>query len=95
MELSEHTVNPGQPKCNTQDFELLKLLGKGGYGKVELVLNYYCSCAELQFVSCTKTCSRFDRTAFFLLVKVFLVKKVAGKDVGKLFAMKVLKKVCG
>jgi ribosomal protein S6 kinase beta len=36
VELSEHTVNPGQPKACPQDFELLKLLGKGGYGKVVL-----------------------------------------------------------
>jgi len=34
VELSEHTVNPGEPKASPQDFELLKLLGKGGYGKV-------------------------------------------------------------
>lgn len=57
VELSEDTVNPGQPKTRPQDFELLKLLGKGGYGKV------------------------------------FLVRKVcSGKDKGKIFAMKVLKK---
>jgi p70 ribosomal S6 kinase len=37
VELSEYTVNPGQPKASPQDFELLKLLGKGGYGKVFLV----------------------------------------------------------
>ncbi len=34
LELTEMTVNPGQPKTGPQDFELLKLLGKGGYGKV-------------------------------------------------------------
>jgi len=34
VELSELTVNPGEPKTGPQDFELLKLLGKGGYGKV-------------------------------------------------------------
>ena len=34
VELSELTVNPGMPKSGPQDFELLKLLGKGGYGKV-------------------------------------------------------------
>ncbi|KAF6203917.1 hypothetical protein GE061_002255 [Apolygus lucorum] len=32
--LSEHTVNPGQEKTGPQDFELRKVLGKGGYGKV-------------------------------------------------------------
>ena len=34
LELSENTVNPGQRKVGTYDFELLKVLGKGGYGKV-------------------------------------------------------------
>ncbi|KAL5017605.1 hypothetical protein ScPMuIL_007194 [Solemya velum] len=34
LELSENTVNPGQLKVGPQDFELLKVLGKGGYGKV-------------------------------------------------------------
>ena len=34
FELSEDVVNPGQPRTRPQDFELLKLLGKGGYGKV-------------------------------------------------------------
>ena len=34
LELTEQTVNPGQPKTGPHDFELLKLLGKGGYGKV-------------------------------------------------------------
>lgn len=31
------TVNPGQMKAGPQDFELLKVLGKGGYGKVSAV----------------------------------------------------------
>jgi p70 ribosomal S6 kinase len=56
LELSEHTVNVGEPHTGPHDFELLKLLGKGGYGKV------------------------------------FLVRKLHGKDSGKLMAMKVLKK---
>ena len=37
LELSEHTVNPGEPKTGPYDFKLLKLLGKGGYGKVRLL----------------------------------------------------------
>ncbi|XP_064460482.1 ribosomal protein S6 kinase beta-1-like isoform X2 [Ornithodoros turicata] len=56
IQLSEHTVNPDQEKTGTKDFELLKVLGKGGYGKV------------------------------------FQVRKLTGKDVGTIFAMKVLKK---
>ncbi|ODM87914.1 Ribosomal protein S6 kinase beta-1 [Orchesella cincta] len=53
--ISEQTV--GQHlKAGPQDFQLLKVLGKGGYGTV------------------------------------FQVKKCGGKDTGKIFAMKVLKK---
>ncbi|KAJ8680255.1 hypothetical protein QAD02_016042 [Eretmocerus hayati] len=56
VQLSEQTVNPGQEKIGPQDFELCKILGEGGYGKV------------------------------------FQVRKVTGKDKGRIFAMKVLKK---
>lgn len=34
VEICEETVNPGQPKVRPHDFQLLKVLGKGGYGKV-------------------------------------------------------------
>lgn len=34
FELSEQTVNPPNERVGPQDFELLKVLGKGGYGKV-------------------------------------------------------------
>ncbi|KAL3242026.1 hypothetical protein MRX96_021559 [Rhipicephalus microplus] len=56
IQLSEDTVNPNQEKTGPKDFELLKVLGKGGYGKV------------------------------------FQVRKLTGKDGGRIFAMKVLKK---
>lgn len=56
IQLSEDTVNPGKIKLGPQDFELKKVLGKGGYGKV------------------------------------FQVRKTAGRDANKFFAMKVLKK---
>ncbi|KER19487.1 hypothetical protein T265_11747 [Opisthorchis viverrini] len=36
VEICEETVNPGQPKVRPYDFQLLKVLGKGGYGKVFL-----------------------------------------------------------
>ena len=34
VQLSEQNVNPGQEKTGPQDFELCKILGEGGYGKV-------------------------------------------------------------
>lgn len=34
VQLTEQNVNPGQEKLGPQDFELRKVLGKGGYGKV-------------------------------------------------------------
>ncbi|KAK4875456.1 hypothetical protein RN001_011878 [Aquatica leii] len=34
VQLTEQNVNPGPDKAGPQDFELLKVLGKGGYGKV-------------------------------------------------------------
>ncbi|XP_012274950.1 ribosomal protein S6 kinase beta-1 isoform X2 [Orussus abietinus] len=34
VQLSEQIVNPGQEKTGPQDFELCKILGEGGYGKV-------------------------------------------------------------
>lgn len=32
--LSQEIVNPGTAKLGPEDFELKKVLGKGGYGKV-------------------------------------------------------------
>lgn len=40
VEICEDTVNPGQPKVRPQDFNLLKVLGKGGYGKVNFIISY-------------------------------------------------------
>ncbi|XP_058805393.1 ribosomal protein S6 kinase beta-1-like [Phymastichus coffea] len=34
VQLSEQNVNPGQEKTGPKDFELCKILGEGGYGKV-------------------------------------------------------------
>lgn len=32
--ISEQNVNPGRERVGPQDFELCKVIGKGGYGKV-------------------------------------------------------------
>ncbi|XP_052132488.1 ribosomal protein S6 kinase alpha-2-like [Frankliniella occidentalis] len=55
IELGE-VVKEGHDKADPSQFELLKVLGQGSFGKV------------------------------------FLVRKVVGKDAGTLYAMKVLKK---
>ena len=34
LALSEETVNPKDEKVGPESFQLLKVLGKGGYGKV-------------------------------------------------------------
>lgn len=49
VEITENTVNPGELKVGPQDFELLKVLGKGGYGKVS-----HTNCTPLKafFYSC-------------------------------------------
>lgn len=34
IQISQEIVNPGTAKLGPEDFELKKVLGKGGYGKV-------------------------------------------------------------
>lgn len=57
VELTETSVNLGPERIGPHCFELLRVLGKGGYGKV------------------------------------FQVRKVQGTNLGKIYAMKVLRKV--
>lgn len=41
FEISENSVNKGTEQIRPECFELLKVLGKGGYGKVRLHLNVH------------------------------------------------------
>lgn len=41
IQLSQEIVNPGTAKLGPEDFELKKVLGKGGYGKVFQVLSRF------------------------------------------------------
>lgn len=43
IELCDNTVNPPNTKIGPSDFELLKVLGKGGYGKFWFYLMRICS----------------------------------------------------
>lgn len=36
VQITEKTVNPQGDRVSPHDFQLLKVLGKGGYGKVRL-----------------------------------------------------------
>lgn len=77
IQLNEDIVNLGV-KLGPQDFELKKVLGKGGYGKVFQVNRF------VHFF--------VIENSMFPSLLFLQVKKVTGKDAGSFFAMKVLKK---
>ena len=81
LPISEETVNPHNEKIGPESFELLKVLGKGGYGKV-YTLDYNKPWFNVLIFN-----------AVHILKKVFQVKQVAGRHSGTIFAMQVLKKV--
>lgn len=63
-------------RVDMSDFELLKVLGTGGK----------------HFRVKKKTKRKYNYKIFLAYGKVFLVRKITGADLGKLYAMKVLKK---
>ena len=90
--ISEEIVNPKDEKVGPESFELLKVLGKGGYGKVRT--SQRGSILILSYNLCFKFAANFKFVLYISLPKVFQVRKVDGRNKGKIFAMKVLKKVC-
>ena len=66
-------------RVDMSDFELLKVLGTGG--KLNSVRLFFLLIINMKKI-------------YFCLAygKVFLVRKITGADIGKLYAMKVLKK---
>lgn len=85
IEISEDNVNQGTENIRPECFELLRVLGKGGYGKVSyLSTSGRSGCLNLFLSGSVSPSSSWQ---------VFQVRKVVGAAAGKIFAMKVLKKV--
>lgn len=79
-----HHVKEGCEKADPSQFELLKVLGQGSFGKVRKgsgPIRCFHPCSRGRFVS-----------KISLFSQVFLVRKILGPDAGQLYAMKVLKK---
>lgn len=90
IEISEDNVNQGAENIRPECFHLLRVLGKGGYGKVH---SSHTQPITLQgLLRCLFVCLFFYIFIKFLF-QVFQVRKVAGAASGTIFAMKVLKKV--
>lgn len=89
IEISEDNVNQGTENIRPECFELLRVLGKGGYGKVMAVHKKQRAVRIVFLLTLHLTNISFT----FLSVQVFQVRKVVGAASGKIFAMKVLKKV--
>lgn len=55
MELTETSVNQGPERIGPHCFELLRVLGKGGYGKVLALLPHSSPCLSLPAAKVLKT----------------------------------------
>lgn len=80
-----HVVKEGSEKADASQFELLKVLGQGSFGKVMTRFSSVCLFAAFLAVKV-----RCHLTSWCF--QVFLVRKVTPPDANHLYAMKVLKK---
>lgn len=77
-------MKEGCEKADPSQFELLKVLGQGSFGKVS---------ARCRRIPTPPPARLWVSVSNALLPsQVFLVRKILGPDAGQLYAMKVLKK---
>lgn len=88
IEISDIT-KAGFEKASPTQFDLLRVLGQGSFGKVSLIWPRFSSKIFESDCLLVVWCMIF---MCFFLFQVFLVRKNSGKDSGGLYAMKVLKK---
>ena len=74
--MSEHTVNPGQPKAGPHDFELLKLLGKGGYGKVGSQFFQHLHCTDDVFIAYPSSLLSFENKYCMIGDKEIVIRSI-------------------
>lgn len=87
-----HVVKEGSEKADASQFELLKVLGQGSFGKVtHFVWHGYFSHFSHRFPLHSQSLIWYNRVLLCSL-QVFLVRKVTPPDANQLYAMKVLKK---
>lgn len=85
-----HVVKEGSEKADASQFELLKVLGQGSFGKVThshillLMLLFYFTSFALSVA--------WTAVVLLCTLQVFLVRKVTPPDANQLYAMKVLRK---
>lgn len=89
-----HVVKEGSEKADASQFELLKVLGQGSFGKVTHFVwhGYFSHFSPFSFALSDSQSLIWYNRVLLCSLQVFLVRKVTPPDANQLYAMKVLKK---